>query len=301
MGIPGPWVGQQPQKMCVVCGRLTLNDLVCDGCQSKSASNPGVARPMAYPIQEQGAQNEMPANMGWIVASVLSVLLAICFWYIFLRNNPHSNSGALAVTGDKPSNESQFVPPSAPLVQGTKAPQNQPSNPTNQPAISTGTGVVRNSQQGSPRTPTGSTQMASSDNLLQDMIGVSGAIVFMERFREEYKNDAANQEHQSWETYWQRVQDFYVGGAGWQATGNNALSRVASDKRSTLRAKWDNLGVVIAAEASKDDRVRRISSSDVSSFFGDLSSALSVDKGDGASILSKIDEVSRSAAELKSR
>lgn len=303
MGIPGPYIGQQSQKMCVVCGRLTANDLVCDLCQSKRGPNSENAhlerRPA--PTANLQADGSSPA-FWWFVLAGLGVMF-IALLSIYFDKKASSGHQELTAGRDERPIESHLVkPPEAPTTQAPSTPASQPNTVSyQQPNYSSGA-VVRSSPQGGFVASSGQAEMASSDNIIQESVGVSGPDVFMDTFRQEYEKDLENKKYQSWDTYWESVRGFYSGSghSGWVAIGNRALAHVKNDLRQTIRQKWDNLGVLIAREASKSSFTRRINPSDVSSFLSTLEGALSEDRGDGATIAAKIDEVSKAASELKS-
>ena len=308
MGMPSPFGNQLPEKMCVVCGRLTSNDLVCDQCQSKRAPEPGVARGFAAPISADYEKREMSANLGWIVASVLCLMLAISFWYIFLQNKSTNDHREFASSQTSSATETQEF--KAPEISGAPAGlpatinSGSPSNVTNQAPSNSSKSNTPNSQPAnynSPRTAV----MPQTDNVSQylDSSGVSGPEAFHDAFQQEYNKDIKNQKYETWDTYWDEIKKFYSTGsghAGWQATGNGALSHLKGTQRQTIRTKWDNLGVAIASEVCKYEYGRKISTGDLASLYGDLDEAIAQDKGDGNTILAKLDAVTGKVSQLKS-
>jgi hypothetical protein len=82
-------------------------------------------------------------------------------------------------------------------------------------------------------------------------------------FRAAYERDPQNAARQSFDDYWHWVHVFFISGGagvpGWFAQIEDLL-RTIPDKaqRDQLRARLEQLGIVIASEWAKDARTRRI-------------------------------------------
>jgi len=82
-------------------------------------------------------------------------------------------------------------------------------------------------------------------------------------FQAAYNRDPQNAEWQSFEDYWHWVHVFFItGGAGvggWFMQIEDLLRHVPDETlREQLRARLEQLGIVIASEWAKDARTRRI-------------------------------------------
>ena len=272
----------RPAKMCVQCGQFTTNEFVCDDCEAPRNPN---ARPASTKEQHEIlSKDERSYYMGWYVSAVLGVLLFASLGYIYvLKQAPNS----AALQAKRPSiqiNQNELV---------RQAPARPPFNPNNQrPPF-----VQRGTFNGNPNQNAGfaRTQRQTPPEV-QDTAGVAGAQMMANAFRQEYQRDVANQQRQDWDTYYGWVQEFYAGGwghPGWKETGNDVLSRVQGNRHLAIRQKWNALGVLLGGEWSKDNGVRRIDTGDLSQLGQALQGALSRDRGDGATIEAKIDEVTQ--------
>jgi hypothetical protein len=111
-------------------------------------------------------------------------------------------------------------------------------------------------------------------------------------FRPSYDRDTENQQRESWNEYWSWVQQFYNGNLfdqGWKKRTNEVLQGIQSEKvRDELRARLNDLSRLIAAEWSRDNDIRRISTSDLSAYGNRLRRAKSKDGGNGNAIRAEI-------------
>ncbi len=111
-------------------------------------------------------------------------------------------------------------------------------------------------------------------------------------FRAAYEMDENNSSRQTWDDYYSWVIKFYGGNlfdSGWTKRAVEVLEGVQSEQvRDELRASLNELSQMIAAEWSKDNAVRKISTSDLSAFGSRLLLAKSKDDGTGANIRKEI-------------
>lgn len=87
-------------------------------------------------------------------------------------------------------------------------------------------------------------------------------------FKQAFEADAANQKHQSWKEYHEWVHTFYHGKrfppvAGWKEREKEILARLHESHHGRVHERLSHVGKVLAAEWSKDNRVRKVSTSDL--------------------------------------
>ena len=122
----------------------------------------------------------------------------------------------------------------------------------------------------------------------------------VEKFRQHYQADKANQKKQSWNQYSSWIKTFYKGrlfvGPGWNDTCNKVLEGVGSgSQRSEMTTYLNVLGRVIAAEWSKDNAVRKISTSDVK-LWGDRLKKAKRGDSDGSQRYQELKSIAKIAA-----
>lgn len=130
-----------------------------------------------------------------------------------------------------------------------------------------------------------------------------------------WQADSCAQEFQSWNSYWARVNSFYLGGSGspgWFAESQTILSHVTDPAaRSTVSSDLITLGHRIGGEWAKADGCRKIRTGSSSiqkmldpgkpalkDFENRLSKAANADSGNGQSIEATIKSISQLLDEL---
>lgn len=116
-------------------------------------------------------------------------------------------------------------------------------------------------------------------------------------FRKAYEADAANRTKQSWDDYWGWVQAFYKGKTfppvpGWAKREEEIIRH--HHVRHDVRHALSETGRLLAAEWSKDNSVRKVSTGDLQTWgkqFSDVSK-------DPVALLAALERVQ---AELRSR
>jgi hypothetical protein len=114
-------------------------------------------------------------------------------------------------------------------------------------------------------------------------------------FRPIYEKDKANKSRQDWDEYYSWVKTFYTGNileAGWTKRAMSVLEALKSEEiRDQVRATLNELSRQIAAEWSKDNDVRKINNSDLTSLGSRLLRAKSKDDGSGGVIRRELDAI----------
>ena len=116
-----------------------------------------------------------------------------------------------------------------------------------------------------------------------------------EHFRPHYELDVNNRQKQSWEQYWSWVRTFYEGNLmthGWigRSKGLIAEIRLSADQNK-LRSLLNAAGKEIALEWSKDDRVRKVGTTDLLTWGKTLEKAKAQDDGSGQVLRRVIEQI----------
>lgn len=114
-------------------------------------------------------------------------------------------------------------------------------------------------------------------------------------FRPEYERDEANRKVQTWDQYWGWVVSMYSGNslsAGWTELAKGSVAAVTViHKRHKLVETLNELGKHICKEWAKDNKVRKITTSDLRRWHTMLATARCGEDGSGECLTAAIHKI----------